>query len=289
MPTAYWGGVSAAGNKPTAFTQSGWSWGTGMASGLRACSDGVGRGRVLVTAHYLGGRSGARTVNSSILGQAGSGAAVASASSPSILVGIGYPTPPIFGNGQGATLQVSSSGSFWFNRNSGGPGTIVDTLGTSYAGSPAGYYSYSQAPSEPQTVTVTPSPDGLSALVAYAAPADNGGETVSGYQIQRADDAAFTVNVATVAASGTSQTITGLTPGNSYYWRVTAANPLTSAAGVLGGTWSSTVLATQPSSGIGTIEAPSGFVQANGLIYTSSGWQQVDGVEYTSTGWQPIG
>lgn len=78
-------------------------------------------------------------------------------------------------------------------------------------------------PSVPSAPTITgiSSITPTSAVVSFSPPADNGGQTVTSYGVQYALDAAFTVGVSAVQATGT---LTGLTPGATYYTRVRAQN-----------------------------------------------------------------
>ncbi len=72
-----------------------------------------------------------------------------------------------------------------------------------------------------------------SATLAWTAPSDNGGEAITGYEVQRATDAGFTSNAVTTSTAASPGTLTGLLPGTTYYAQVRA---LTSVGP---GTWSS--------------------------------------------------
>jgi hypothetical protein len=74
-----------------------------------------------------------------------------------------------------------------------------------------------------------------SAWWAWTAPTDTGGTTITGYEIQRATDPAFTAGVVSFHDAATPAMIPGLTPGTFYYTRIRAL----SAAGA--GAWSSAV------------------------------------------------
>ncbi|QTX04108.1 fibronectin type III domain-containing protein [Agromyces archimandritae] len=78
-------------------------------------------------------------------------------------------------------------------------------------------------------------PTGLSAgattassvTLAWKAPGDNGGKSITEYQVQFATNSAFTAGVGTKTFSGsgtTGKTVPGLTPGPAYYFRVRARN-----------------------------------------------------------------
>lgn len=77
------------------------------------------------------------------------------------------------------------------------------------------------APGTPSVSNIGPT----SLDLAWAAPSNLGGGTLSGYRVQRATNSAFTQNVVTTDG-GTARTraITGLTPGVDYWFRVAALN-----------------------------------------------------------------
>lgn len=140
-------------------------------------------------------------------------------------------------------IQISTSGTF--------TSTLIDstaTWGTSFdatglakgtlfyvrvrASSSAGFGPWSTtqsfttgttvpgAPGTPTTGTVTYT----SIAVSWAAPSDSGGQTISGYTVERATNSGFTTGNASYSASGTSYTITGLTATTNYWVRVKAVN-----------------------------------------------------------------
>ena len=81
-------------------------------------------------------------------------------------------------------------------------------------------YSATTTPSAPQSLSA--SAGDTQVALSWSAPASDGGATVTGYKVyQSTDDASFS-EVAT--PSGTSQTITGLTNGTTYYFKVAAVN-----------------------------------------------------------------
>jgi hypothetical protein len=95
------------------------------------------------------------------------------------------------------------------------------------------------APRAPLAATATPS--GTQATAGWSAPADDGGLPVSGYSVSAVDltDAAHGGQTVTAAATATSATLTGLTPGDSYLLHVSALSPL--GAGIAAATGQFTI------------------------------------------------
>ena len=89
---------------------------------------------------------------------------------------------------------------------------------------------YDLLPIEPGTPTA--SSTGTSATITWTAPADDGGQAVSSYRIQRSTD---NINFSTIVPSTgntlLTHTDTGLTPGTTYYYRVSAINAVAVAHG----------------------------------------------------------
>jgi hypothetical protein len=80
--------------------------------------------------------------------------------------------------------------------------------------------------------TPTASSTGTSATITWTAPADNGGQAVTSYRIQRStDNINFSTIVASTGTTSLTYTNTGLTPGTKYYYRVAAINSVAVAHG----------------------------------------------------------
>jgi hypothetical protein len=140
------------------------------------------------------------------------------------------------------------------------------------------FYSYWYNPSQPRTVTVTPNDDGDEATVAWLAPSDNGGAGITGYRVQRDTVNTFdSPNLTTVAAAGLSTLMTGLTPGVTYHYRVTARNYVTDTVGVLGGAWSSIITQAQPeANGLGRVYRSGAFQTADANVWDGANWVDAD-------------
>ena len=121
----------------------------------------------------------------------------------------------------GGTTLVDSSGS---GRN----GTVVAGTGSTGAttatdAATADHFWSLTAVSAPDAPTgVAATADAHAVTVAWNAPADNGGSPVTGYRVYRAGT---NDPVATVDAGTTSATITGIWPGDTAQFTVTAVNP----------------------------------------------------------------
>jgi hypothetical protein len=89
---------------------------------------------------------------------------------------------------------------------------------------------YDILPTAPGTPTA--SSTGTSATITWTAPADNGGQAVTSYRIQRSTD---NINFSTIVASTGNTLLTytdsGLTPGTTYHYRVAAINSVAVAHG----------------------------------------------------------
>ena len=104
-------------------------------------------------------------------------------------------------------------------------GTAYQFQIRAFATNSDGYGAYSgpiTAYAAPSITSVTAV--GTTASVTVAAPSSNGGSTISSYSIDYSTDAGFGVfQTSTLASPGTA-TITGLTPGNTYYFRAKYVN-----------------------------------------------------------------
>ena len=84
-------------------------------------------------------------------------------------------------------------------------------------------YTYIGAPGAPTGLTTTPASGGVT--LNWAAPASNGGSAITDYFVEYSSNGGTTWNTFTHAAStATTQTVTSLTPGTTYTFRVSAVN-----------------------------------------------------------------
>lgn len=287
--------VGFGGNVGSAFTGFAWvrSGGIGLPTG-RAMSDG-GTGAVIVgLGMYVAGNGGTRTIQLQIGSATTAGFNVGSAGHPVPFTGyVGTNAWAV--NGGAADVYIYMGGtSVNFGRSStSGASNTVGSSGTTWSGTLGGAYRYVQGPTAPGIVSVTPNADGTAATVVLSGVADNGGSGVSGYRIQRATNAGFTTGLATVDSTGTT-VMTGLTPGQTYYYRATARNGVTDTFGKLGGPWSGTFTRAQPDpAGFGRRYSGTVFQTVDGKVRNPAGtaWVDLDGRRLAADGvtWQQMG
>ncbi len=94
------------------------------------------------------------------------------------------------------------------------------SISTIYLGSTQVFGSSSTAPGVPQSLAA--SRGNTQVDLSWSAPASDGGATITGYKVYQSTDDASYSEVAT--PSGTTQTITSLTNGTTYYFKVAAVN-----------------------------------------------------------------
>jgi len=241
-----------------------------------ACADGSNIIGVNALYGALSGKGATRTATM----YAGGAAVGITVGSGATAADTGWFNTNLYVVGAGTTLEYgysSMSGQCYFGRGADGTGAAYNPAGQTWTGNIGMYIGYIYTPNAP-TFSVSPALDGKSADVTASPPSDNGGSAITGYTIQVATDSAFTSIVQTVSSTGTS-TITGLTPGQRYYWRVTAKQAVTTGGGKLGGTWSSTMAVDQPvGSHFGKILTASGWADASAKILTATGWADASAV-----------
>jgi uncharacterized repeat protein (TIGR02543 family) len=99
----------------------------------------------------------------------------------------------------------------------------VTTVGTgSYSTTSTAVSTAAAVPGAPTGLAATSNADAQS-VVSWTAPSDNGGAAITSYKVEYSSDGT-NFNTATTAATGTSYTVTGLTNGTTYTFRVSAIN-----------------------------------------------------------------
>ena len=143
-------------------------------------------------------------------------------------------------NGGAHTVYVDQSpGNIFFGRAGNGTGsTGIEGISGGWTGSLAGQSLVVGSPSAPRSINAVRNNNGT-ITTTWDAPADDGGEAVSTYWIVRATNASFTANVAQEQLSGSARSYISylLTPGVTYYFRLSAGNSLNTDRGY-GSAWS---------------------------------------------------
>jgi len=173
----------------------------------------------------------------------------------------------------GVTYTSSVPGQLWFNPGAGNILTLVSlTLGatniapgtytlaqlTSYSSTNSHLAYLNQSSTGTVTVTgpvptaVVATPGNQSASVAFTAPLNNGGSTITGYTVT-AHDVLANSDVATQGGTSSPITVSGLTNNRSYTFTVTATNGVgTSAASTASAAVTPIVLPNAPTNVVGT-------------------------------------
>ena len=245
----------------------------GALPGARACSDGTQPMQVVQLYGWLSGKGATRSATM----YAGSAAVGISVGASSSAQGTGYIATSVWNTFGGTGINygyTSESGECYFGRGgAGGSTTPYSTL----AGNLGMYVGFYQCQTAPTSLVVTPDSGGASAVLTWGAPSDDGGTARTGYRVQVANDSGFSSGLSTidVSSSATGVTVTGLTPGNTYWFRVTSRNAVTDAASKLGGAWTAGVSAVMPNQPF------------NGTIYNAGAFREAKVERYSGSAWTP--
>lgn len=175
--------------------------------------------------------------------------AAASASGPGVYSAINYLGTGNLTSGTYATsggtfrfVVGHTTGTLTFGRNSAIAGTVFDSAdGSAFSsGTLPGSMSWAGVPTKARTPSVVDGTASGSAVVSWTAPSSDGGASVSSYLVQWSTSATFATIAGSTSSTGLTSTITGLTQGTRYYFRVGARNAVAIAAGT-SASWSDTV------------------------------------------------
>lgn len=196
----------------------------------RVCANGATPIQITGAVFYLGGNGGARTVDLFVGAATKPGVAVPAAGADQAVGGsfnvANYPG--------GGTLRVrwTTAGGLTNYGWNGLSGRTIVQEGTGSTlqsnGQLAGYYDWDEAPSVVRSVAVTAS-GATGANVTWVAPSSDGGSPILEYVVEYGTSATFVGATQVTGGTGTSKTITGLTAGATYYFRVVARNAVTNA------------------------------------------------------------
>jgi len=141
-------------------------------------------------------------------------------------------------------LDQDRGGGIWFGRggdNTGSTGTVGHSAG--WPGALAGSCWIIGSPSQVPWISAVRNTNGT-VTVSWGAPTDDGGEAVSVFWLNYATNSSFTQNAGQhVLGVQYSYVFSGLTAGQTYYFRITSGNQLNKDRGQ-GATWSGTASAT---------------------------------------------
>jgi hypothetical protein len=180
--------------------------------------------------------------------------------------------------------QFVTPGLMYYARNSGGPGNTYTSTGDVRPGSLAGNITYVESPGAPTIVQIDHSADGTKAYVQFFGNGDDGGTSVTGWRLQYSSRADFADGGITIDAGGGVNTISGLTPGATYYYRVCGRNWVTDTAGTTG-PWSGVAGHAQPYAGAGYRRSGTVWQKAQARRWSGSSWVQARGRRYNGSSW----
>lgn len=281
MPRYDYAGYGGAGDRPTAYTD-GFVQYDFVAPSPRQAANGSRPGIVTSLEFVVAGRGGTRQFAASLENVTRNDASASSwvGIGADSSAGSGAETFLIGGTGfyPGHVLRtrVNADGSFWYNRNSGGPGS-VQTPGGNVGGSLAGGINFMEVPAAPTMTSYVSSADGRSAVVRFAS-GDNGGGDIRGWRLQRSTNPGFTANIVTIDAplNGVAG-ISGLTPGQAYFFRAAGRNWVADWDGTTG-PWAQAVGGTQ-----NTPATPE-----DGKRWDGKAWVSVSGKRWNGDEWVSI-
>jgi len=136
-------------------------------------------------------------------------------------------------------------------------------------GEQPGHMDWEQAPAAPG-LAATPGTDGTSIKIDLTLPSDNGGATVTSYTVQASTVSNF-ASIAKEITTASDTTMTGLSPGKTYYVRAMAKNAVTNGAGKKGGVASvtrSVFLGAKPSTAATFLVVPGAAGRTANLFIT---------------------
>lgn len=199
----------------------------------RLAADGT-RPRIIThVAGAVSGRGATRTVRMYL----GGSAVTMSRASAASAQDTGYQNSSDLFVANGGSLGFgydNMSGSCYFGRSSTSGASGITGAFVSFTGTLGGGYRYVESPTAPSGLAASSPEPGVVDL-SWAAPSDNGGTSITGYQVKRATNAGMTADVEWFdAGNNLSYEDDTATPGSTYYYQVFAENAVTEAAETTG-------------------------------------------------------
>jgi len=215
-----WGGVDSTGGN-----------GVDLPTGGTLAFNGNRPVYVTTARFFVAGRGGTRSLRFGIGGQytgyqnVGSGSAA---------VARDVTMNKVFQNGgSNLTTRIDENGTsgFYFGRGADGTGNSTDDNGNTWSGSLSGYATYFYVPNAPTIGTAAQVGVSQDVGIGWTAPTDTQGG-ITGYTVDYSTSSSFTSYTSIETGStATTYTVTGLTYGQTYYFRVRAINAAATAAG----------------------------------------------------------
>jgi len=247
-----WGGVDSTG-----------AYGVDLPTGGTLAFNGNRPVYVTTARFFVAGKGGSRSVRAGIGGQYSGYVTVASGSAA---VAKDFTMNKVWQNG-GSNLTTRLDGvnndAFYFGRGADGTGSSIDDNGNTWSGSLSGYATYFYVPNAPTSLSATQSGTSQNVNLAWTAPTDTQGG-ITGYRIHYSTSSSFAGYVSIDTGSSTaSYTVTGLTYGQTYYFRVMAINATATAASTssVASTSASMTLITPGTDGWLSVSAPTGVTR----------------------------
>lgn len=213
---------------------------------------------------FVSGNGATRTVSMEIGNKSTGNFSVTAASAPAS-TGWRSITSGNFADTQNVNVELISSGDTRFGLASSA-GDWFNSTGYNYGGALCGQFQWVQCPTAPTNVQAAVGDVSTTYTISWTAPSDNGGSSLTGYDVQYSSLADFS-GYATATSTGTSVDLTGLDPDTTYYVRVSAKNAVTAIDGT--GSQFSTIISFKVGTG-GTV-TPGNISFA---VWSGTEWQE---------------
>jgi len=252
----------------------------GTIAARRVAANGAGPQIITHVLGYVNGKGASRTITMYL----GSSSATFTRAAASSGTSTGYVDTSnwYIANGDSSVeFGYQCSAAFYFSR--GATGTRVTPYGSA-TGALTCSYTYIQAPAAPTAIAAITAADGV-AKISWTA-GDNGGSTITGYDVQYSINSNFTSSkTVSTAGAETNISIPELESNARYYFRVYAKNAVTTAAKTTS-VASASIFFDVPKYGSQRYDDPTVYVADAGTFWSLGG--HVVGFDKTGTQIEPI-